>query len=166
VNDIAANRTDDAMWRVVAEFGAGYVCMHMQGTPTTMQIEPKYADVVREVGEFFAERLRRLSAAGVTAEQVVLDAGIGFGKTVEQNLALLAAQNCFAKLGRPLLLGVSRKSFLGKISGADVNERLPAALACTTLAVADGVQLFRTHDVAATVQTLRTAEKILAVRNQ
>jgi dihydropteroate synthase len=162
VNDIAANRSNDAMARVVEEFGAGYVCMHMQGSPTTMQFEPIYADVVREVGEFFAERLRRLAAAGVTPEQVLLDAGIGFGKTVAQNLALLAGQKSFLKLGRPLLLGVSRKSFLGKISGAEVNERLPAALACTTLALADGVQFFRTHDVAETVQAVRAAEQILA----
>jgi dihydropteroate synthase len=161
VNDIAANRADDAMWRVVAEAGAGYVCMHMQGTPATMQIEPKYADVVREVGEFFAERLRRLENSGVPADQVVLDAGLGFGKTIEQNLALLAGMGSFTKFRRPLLLGVSRKSFLGKISGADVNERLPAALACTTLAVANGVQLFRTHDVAATVQAVRAAEAVL-----
>ena len=166
VNDIAANRTDDAMWRVVAEFGSGYVCMHMQGTPTTMQIEPKYADVVREVGEFFAERLRRLSVAGVSAEQVLLDAGIGFGKNVAQNMELLAAQKSFGRFGRPLLLGLSRKSFLGKISGAEVNERLPAALACTTLAVTNGVQFFRTHDVAETVAAIRATEKILAAKKQ
>jgi dihydropteroate synthase len=162
VNDIAANRNDDEMWRVVADSGAGYVCMHMQGSPLTMQIEPIYADVVREVGEFFAERLCQLAAAGVTPEQVVLDAGIGFGKTVTQNVALLAAQKQFLKLGRPLLLGVSRKSFLGKISGAEVNERLPAALACTTLALADGVQFFRTHDVAETVQAVRAAEAVFS----
>jgi dihydropteroate synthase len=162
VNDIAANRNDDEMWRVVADSGAGYVCMHMQGSPLTMQIEPIYADVVREVGEFFAERLCQLAAAGVTPEQVVLDAGIGFGKTVTQNVALLAAQKQFLKLGRPLLLGVSRKSFLGKISGAEVNERLPAALACTTLALADGVQFFRTHDVAETVRAVRAAEAVFS----
>jgi dihydropteroate synthase len=101
-----------------------------------------------------------LAAAGVAPEQVLLDAGIGFGKTVAQNLALLAGQKSFLKLGRPLLLGVSRKSFLGKISGAEVNERLPAALACTTLALADGVSIFRTHDVAETVQAVRAVEAI------
>jgi dihydropteroate synthase len=163
VNDIAANRADDAMWRVVADDGAGYVCMHMQGTPATMQIEPKYNDVVRDVGDFFGDRLARLAAAGVAPAQVVLDAGIGFGKTVAQNLELLAAMKQFAKFDRPMLLGVSRKSFLGKISGAGVNERLPAALACTTLAAADGVQLFRTHDVAVTVQALRAAEAVKGV---
>ena len=163
VNDIAANRDDEMMWRVVAESGAGYVCMHMQGTPATMQVEPKYADVVREVGDFFAERLARLKNSGVDAEHVVLDVGIGFGKTVEQNLALLAGLGSFTKYERPLLLGVSRKSFLGKFSSAKVEERLPAALACTTLALAEGVKIIRTHDVVETLQAVRAAEAILAL---
>ncbi len=149
------------MWRVVAESGAGYVCMHMQGTPATMQIEPRYGDVVKEVGEFFVERLRRLQACGVSAEQVVLDAGIGFGKTPEHNLQLLAGLRQFTNSGRPLLLGVSRKSFIGKLLGTEAANRLPASLAVTALAVADGVQMFRTHDVGATVQAIRMAEKIL-----
>ena len=163
---LKAELQTDEMWRVVAESGAGYVCMHMQGTPQTMQVEPKYADVVREVGEFFAERLARLKNSGVSAEQVVLDVGIGFGKTMEHNLQLLAGLSEFAKFGRPLLLGVSRKSFLGKFSGATVAERLPSALACSTLALANGVQLFRTHDVAATVQALRMAEVVLTTRSE
>jgi dihydropteroate synthase len=164
VNDIAASRPDPAMWETVAAFGAGYVCMHMQGTPATMQAEPRYADVVAEVGDFFADRLARLPAAGVAAEQVVLDVGIGFGKTPAHNLRLLAELRRFARFGRPLLLGVSRKSFLGKLSGADVTERLPSALACATLAVAEGVQILRTHDVAETVQAVRMAGAILAQR--
>lgn len=162
VNDVAANRKDDAMWRLVAETGAGYVCMHMQGTPQTMQAQPAYADVIREVEEFFCDRLARLNAAGVSADQVVLDPGIGFGKTPEHNLQLLARLRGFTKLGRPLLLGVSRKSFMGKLLGADVAERLPAALACTTLAAAAGAQIIRTHDVAETVQAVRMTEAILA----
>jgi dihydropteroate synthase len=164
INDIASNREDDLMWRTAAEFRAGYVCTHMQGTPQTMQIEPRYTDVVEEVGEFFAERLARLKASGVAAEQVVLDVGIGFGKTVAHNLRLLAELGRFTGLGRPLLLGVSRKSFLGKLSGADVTERLPSALACATLAVAEGVQMLRTHDVAETVRAVRMTEAILAQR--
>ena len=161
VNDVAANREDDAMWRVVAETGAGYVAMHMQGTPQTMQTCPAYVDVVRDVEDFFCDRLRRLNAAGVTAEQVVLDVGIGFGKTLEQNLALLAALGSFTKLERPLLLGVSRKSFLGKLLGAGVAERLPGSLACACLAVAAGVQIIRAHDVAETVQAARMIGAIL-----
>lgn len=165
VDDVSANRDDDAMWRVVAEVHAGYVCMHMQGMPQTMQANPVYGDVVREVGEFFDERLSRMTAAGVGAEQVVLDVGIGFGKSLEHNLQLLAGLRSFTKLERPLLLGVSRKSFIGKLSGAAVEERLPAALACTSLAVEAGVQIFRTHDIAATVQAVRMTEAILARKN-
>ena len=162
VNDVAASRTDDAMWKTVAEFRAGYVVMHAQGSPQTMQQNPAYADVVREVGEFFAERLEKLNACGVSSDQVVLDPGIGFGKTLEHNLQLLAKLESFAGLHRPLLLGVSRKSFIGKISGAKPNERLPASLACATLAIADGVQIIRTHDVAETAQAVRMAEAILS----
>jgi len=162
VNDVAAQREDDAMWRVVAEFGAGYICMHAQGTPQTMQTNPVYADVVREVGEFFGGRLKKLNARGVTADRVVLDVGIGFGKTPGHNLQLLAALRSFTKWQRPLLLGVSRKSFIGKLLGADVNARLPASLACATLAVESGVQIIRTHDVAETVQAVRMTEAVLA----
>ena len=162
VNDVAANREDNAMWKVVAEFRAGYVCMYAQGLPTTMQKNPAYKNVVREVGEFFRERLKKLNACGVSSDQVVFDPGIGFGKTLEHNLQLLANLRHFTKLRRPLLLGVSRKSFIGKLLGATLNERLPASLACATLAVADGVQIIRAHDVAETVQAVRLVEASLA----
>jgi len=162
VNDVAAHREDDAMWRVVAESRAGYICMHVRGTPQTMQANPVYADVVREVGEFFGSRLEKLNACGVTADQVVLDVGIGFGKTLEHNLLLLAALRSFKTLRRPLLLGVSRKSFMGKLLGTELAARLPASLACATLAVESGVQFIRTHDVAETVQAVRMTEAILA----
>lgn len=163
VNDVAANRNEAAMWQIVAEFRAGYICLHAQGTPQTMQQNPVYADVVRAVAEFFQERLEKLRVAGVSAEQVVLDPGIGFGKTPEHNLQLLAGLKHFTRFARPLLLGVSRKSLLGRISGAETNERLPAALACTMLALADGgAQFIRTHDVAATAQAARMAEAILS----
>jgi dihydropteroate synthase len=164
VNDVAAGRAADALWRAVAEFRAGYVCMHARGTPQTMQVNPVYVDVVREVSEFFGDRLEKLKAGGVTADQVVLDVGIGFGKTVHHNLTLLAALRSFTKWQRPLVLGVSRKSFLGKLSGAEVNARLPASLACATLAVESGVHIIRTHDVAETVQAVRLAEAVLAMK--
>ena len=162
VNDIAANRNDTEMWQVVAQAGAGYVAMHMQGRPETMQINPVYQDVVREVEEFFSDRLRRLEQAGVRAEQVVLDAGFGFGKTLAHNLELLGALKRFTRFQRPLLLGVSRKSFIGKLLGLEMKERLPAALACSCWAVHSGAQVVRTHDVAATVTALRITEAILA----
>ena len=162
VNDVAANRSNVAMWKVVAEFQAGYICMHAQGSPRTMQKNPTYKNIVREAGEFFRERLKRLNACGIASDHVAFDPGIGFGKTLEHNLQLLANVRRFTKLRRPLLLGVSRKSFIGKLLGADLNERLPASLACATLAVADGVQIIRAHDVAETVRAVRMAEALLA----
>ena len=164
VNDVTANRDDPALWEIVAEARAGYVCMHMQGTPQTMQVNPTYADVVREVGEFFSERIRRLSDCGVGQEQIILDPGIGFGKTADHNLQLLAAVRQFTELDRPVLIGVSRKSFIGKLLGTELSARLPAALACACMAVAAGIQIVRTHDVAETVQAIRMTEAILAKR--
>jgi len=164
VNDIAANRDNDAMWRVVAQAGAGYVCMHMQGIPQTMQANPEYADVVEEVEKFFCERIVRLNDCGLASKQIILDPGIGFGKTPEHNLQLLGALRRFTKLERPLLLGVSRKSFIGKLFGTELAARLPAALACASLAVEAGVQIIRAHEVAETVQALRMTEAILANR--
>ena len=160
VNDVAANRADPAMWEWVAAAGAGYVCMHMQGTPQTMQTDPRYDEVVREVDDFFAERLARLAAAGVTAEHVALDVGIGFGKSVEHNLRLLARLESFRRHRRPLLLGVSRKSFVGKVLDADVEHRLAGSLACAAWALQRGAQIIRTHDVAATRQTARMLEAV------
>jgi dihydropteroate synthase len=165
VNDVAANRTDDALWRCVAEAGAGYICMHMQGTPRTMQAAPHYADVVAEVRAFFAERLEHLAAAGVRHDQVAFDPGIGFGKTLEHNLQLLGALGNLTTTGRPLVLGVSRKSFIGQICAAEVSRRLPGSLACAALAVAAGVPILRVHDVAETVQAVRVAEAVLKQRN-
>jgi dihydropteroate synthase len=162
VNDIAANRASPEMWEVVGAAGAGYVAMHMQGTPQTMQQAPTYADVVAAVQGFFADRLTRLAVAGVAPARVVLDPGIGFGKTAAHNLDLLARIAEFSSLGRPLLLGVSRKSFLGTLLGVEAERRLPGALACTVWAAREGVRLFRTHDVGATVQALRMTEAIVA----
>jgi dihydropteroate synthase len=164
VNDVAANRSDPTLWRLVAEFGAGYVCMHMQGTPQTMQLQPRYDDVLREVECFFQERLERLAEHGVAAEQVVLDVGLGFGKTVEHNLQLLAGLGRFTRCNRPLLVGASRKSFIGAVLGAEVGARLAGSLACAAWAVAAGAQLIRTHDVAETLHVVRMTEAILARR--
>ncbi len=164
VNDVAAHRRDDSLWKVVAEAGAGYICMHAQGPPATMQTAPAYHDVVREVAAFFADRLDQIERAGVPAEHIVLDVGIGFGKTLEHNLQLLAGLGEFARFKRPTLLGVSRKSFIHKLLNTALNERLPASLACASMAIAAGVQFIRTHDVAATVQAVRMTEAILAHR--
>jgi dihydropteroate synthase len=164
VNDVAANREDNTMWRVVAESRAGYICMHMQGGPQTMQMNPTYGNVVEDVKVFFCERISRMSDCGVASEQIVLDPGIGFGKTPGHNLQLLGALQRFRELERPLLLGVSRKSFIGKLFGTELADRLPAALACASLAAEAGVQIIRAHEVAETVQALRMTEAILANR--
>jgi len=165
VNDVAANRSDPAMWRLVAEAGAGYICMHMQGTPQTMQVDPAYTDVVKEVGEFFAGRLAALTANGVSPEQVALDPGIGFGKQTEHNLQLLAGLGSFREFARPLVLGVSRKSFIGQIVKTEAGQRLGGSLACAALGVAAGANIVRAHDLAETFQAVRLTEAIVTQRS-
>lgn len=167
VNDVSGWRARDELWQVVADFHAGYICMHSGNASAAPTAAPIYGDVVREVGEFFQEQLGELlNRAGVVPEQVVLDVGIGFGKSVEHNLQLLANLGMFNRLRRPLLLGASRKSFLGSLSGAEPIERLPASLACATLAVEAGAHIIRAHDVAETVQAARLAEAVLALRKK
>jgi dihydropteroate synthase len=158
VNDVAANRDDDEMWKIVSEFRAGYIAMH---APRGLHKIEKQKKIVAEVESFFRERLKKLKKSGIAPEQIIFDPGIGFGKTVEQNLELLANLPRFTKLKRPLLLGVSRKSFIEKLFGAKANERLPASLACAILAVEAGAQIIRAHDVAETVQAVRMAEAVL-----
>ena len=166
INDVAAHRTDPAMWDVVRDTGAAYVVMHMQGTPQTMQRAPQYTDVVEEVGRFFAERLASLLAHGVSPEQIIFDPGIGFGKTLAHNLELLAGVDRFTKLNRPLLVGASRKAFIGEVTGAKESaERLPGSLACALAAVSGGVQIIRTHEVAATRQALRMNAAIKEIKS-
>ena len=160
VNDIAANRESPEMWQIVAEAKAGYICMHMQGTPQTMQAEPHYDDVLREVGDFFNERLARLGEQGVSGEQVALDPGIGFGKELKHNIKLLSGIHELIMSGRPLLIGASRKSFIGKLLGTPSNERLPASLACAVFAATKGAHVVRVHDVAETVQAVRMTEAL------
>ena len=164
INDIAANRTDLEMWRLVAESGAGYMAVHMQGSPQTMQENPEYGDVLEEVSEFFGERLNRLLSCGVNGEQVALDVGIGFGKRIEHNLQLLAQLRRFTKWERPLVVGASRKSFMGRIAGDD--DRLAPSLACACWAVENGAQIIRCHDVAATRHALRMTEALMDRKNK
>lgn len=161
VNDVAAIAADPAMTRLIAETRAGYVAMHMRGDPRTMQANPAYKDVVGEVGAFFGSCLERLQKAGVAMEQVVFDPGIGFGKRLEHNLALLSRMEALRNWKRPLLVGVSRKSFLGQITGAEAADRLAAGLAATCMAVERGAVIVRTHDVAATRHALQVTEAIL-----
>ena len=160
INDVAACRNDKEMWKIAAEFGAGYVVMH--APPGLHGAQNRTSDIVREVGSFFSGRLKKLKAAGVAPEQIIFDPGIGFGKNLEQNLQLLSGLRVFQSLRRPLLLGVSRKSFIEKLFGAKVNERLPASLACAILGIESGACIIRAHDVAETVQAVRMAEIVLS----
>ena len=156
INDIAAHRTHPQMWQTAAAAGAGYVAMHMQGTPQTMQESPTYDDVVAAVHDFFGDRLEASATAGLPAEQVALDPGLGFGKSLEHNLALLGALEHFTKWHRPLLVGASRKSFLGHLTGVEVADRLPGSLACACRAAEAGVSIVRVHEVRETAHTLKT----------
>lgn len=165
LNDVGANREDDAMWRLAAVSGSAYVCMHMRGTPQTMQAAPDYVDVVGEVESFFLGRLRRLIDCGVLADQIIIDPGIGFGKTLKHNLRLLAHTNRFAALGRPVLIGVSRKSFIEKLLHEQAGDRLAGSLACACWTRERGAGLFRVHDVAETVRALRMTEALEARRS-
>ncbi|MGH7741034.1 MAG: dihydropteroate synthase [Candidatus Eiseniibacteriota bacterium] len=161
VNDVSA-LGDPAMAKVVAEGGAGLVLMHMRGTPATMQKNPEYRDVVLEVREALRGSLAVARSAGVPEECLVCDPGLGFGKTREHNLELIARFGEFRELRRPLMVGASRKSFLGLVSGTPVDQRLAAGLAAHTLAVREGASVVRTHDVAETVQAMAVA---LAIRD-
>ena len=166
VNDVTALR-DPGMAAVVARTGAGLVLMHMQGSPRTMQAEPRYADVVDEVGGFLRERLAVAVAAGVAADAVALDPGIGFGKTAQHSIELLAATARLAAIGRPLLVGASRKRFLGHLTGEDdPGRRLEAGLAAAAIAAFEGARILRVHDVTATVRAARVADAVRAARGR
>jgi len=159
VNDVGSNLGGAAMWPLVAETGAGYVLMHSRGTPQTMQQNPAYENLMAEVSRFFDERMVRLLASGVSAQQILLDVGLGFGKTVEHNLALLGGLGRFARWRRPLLVGASRKSFIGAVAAVpEARQRLAGSLACACWGVQHGAQVIRVHDVAATRQAIRMIE--------
>ena len=162
VNDVSGLTSDPAMVEVCAKGGCGVVVMHMQGDPRTMQLAPSYDDVVAEVRGFFEERLVALIAEGIDPEAVCFDPGIGFGKSVEHNLALLRAVPDLVVGGRPLLLGVSRKSFIGKVLGsADLADRAWPTVAITARTRESGVMIHRVHEVKPNVEALRMTEAIL-----
>jgi dihydropteroate synthase len=161
INDISALGFDRAMAPLIANEKVPVVLMHMRGTPRIMQADPQYADVVREVRDFLAERLYDAMDAGIDAESVVLDPGIGFGKTIEHNLQLLRGLPALAALGQPLLVGVSRKAFIGKILlGLGPDQRLEGSLAAAVAAVLGGANIVRVHDVAETCRAARIADAL------
>ena len=162
INDVTAFRHDPDLAGLVADRGLDCCLMHMLGEPRTMQQNPRYDDVVSDVKAFLSDRMEAAMRAGVPEERIQLDPGIGFGKTLEHNLELLRRLEELTELGRPLVIGTSRKSFLGRITGRDVTERVPATVASCVLALERGASVFRVHDVAAVSDALKVASATVA----
>ena len=161
VNDVNAFRAPGALEAIAATAAAAGV-MHMQGSPRTMQQEPRYADVVAEVRGFLSERVAALRMAGVASDRIVVDPGFGFGKTQEHNLELLRHLDRFQGLGAAVLAGLSRKSMLGRITGREAGDRLPASVAAALIAVQRGARIVRVHDVAATRDALAVLAAVMS----
>jgi dihydropteroate synthase len=162
VNDVTAFRHDPDLAALVADRQVDCCLMHMLGEPRTMQDDPRYDDVVDDVKAFLEQRMAFAVKAGVREERIQLDPGIGFGKTLEHNLELLARLDELTTLGRPIVIGTSRKSFLGRLTGRDVTERVPATVATTVMAFERGARVFRVHDVAPTADALTVAAATFA----
>jgi dihydropteroate synthase len=162
INDISAGRFDVRMLPVAARSGAGLILMHMKGTPKTMQIDPHYEDVVAEVKAFLRERIDAAESCGIQRERIIIDPGIGFGKTFEDNLTLLNSLASLAELGRPVLVGISRKSFIGNILNLEAQERLEGTIAAAVVSVISGASLLRVHDLRAVKRAVTVAETILS----
>ncbi|WP_417913338.1 dihydropteroate synthase [Candidatus Electronema sp. TJ] len=160
LNDISALRHDPAMLDAARSFDGPVIIMHMQGTPGNMQRDPQYNDVVREICAFFQERTAWMEAQGIRRERIILDPGIGFGKTLEHNLAILRKISAFKQLGFPVLIGHSRKSFLGKLLGLPTEERDWATALVSALCAKQGADMLRVHDVAKTAAALRLAKEL------
>lgn len=162
INDISAGRFDPRMLPVAARSGAGLILMHMKGTPRTMQIAPHYDDVLGEVKAFLKERQEAAEACGVRRESILLDPGIGFGKKLEHNLALLNNLEALAGLERPLLVGISRKSFIGKILKLEAPDRLEGTIAAAVVSILHGASLLRVHDLQAIKRAVAVVEAIMS----
>ena len=165
VNDIGANNNNSKMWNVISQTKAGYICMHMKGTPKTMQKSPFYESVISDVCNFFQERLNSFEEHGISAEQIAFDPGIGFGKSLNHNIELMRQLNKFKVFQRPVLIGASRKSFIEKLLGTPVEARLPASLTCAAWAIMQGSHIIRAHEVAETTQAARMAEALIENKN-
>jgi len=165
VNDISALRFDPKMAPLVAREGVPVVLMHMQGTPKTMQVHPVYADVILEIRDFFETRIQSAERTGISRDSIVLDPGIGFGKTTEHNLEILSRLAEFGPIGRPLLIGPSRKSFIGQALGLPVEERLEGTAAAVAVGVLNGAAIVRVHDVKAMGRVIRMAGAMKRVRH-
>lgn len=162
INDISAGRFDPRMLPIAARNGAAVILMHMKGTPRTMQIAPHYDDVLGEVKAFLSERLEAAESCGLPRESILLDPGIGFGKQLDHNLILLNNLGALAELGRPLVVGISRKSFLGKILKVEAQDRLEGTIAAAVVSILRGASLLRVHDIQAVKQAVAVAEAIMS----
>lgn len=158
VNDISGGEMDRDMFRTIARLRVPYILMHMQGTPQTMQTDPQYADVTREVVTYLARRAQRLREMGVC--DVIADPGFGFGKTVEHNYQMMRQLECFSELDMPLLVGISRKSMIYRLTGGTPETSLPGTVALNTWAVLHGAHILRVHDVRAAVETITVAKQL------
>ncbi len=158
INDITALRGDDAMARVAADTEAGVILMHMQGTPRTMQFAPKYVDVVQEVKEAFENWIDNASQNGIDPDRIIIDPGLGFGKTIDQNLEILKKLEEFKRLNKPILIGTSRKSFIGSLLDLPVTDRIEGTLATVCWAIVHGADIVRVHDVKETVRAARMTD--------
>jgi dihydropteroate synthase len=165
INDVCALRGEGAL-ATAAELNVPVCLMHMQGQPRSMQDEPRYDDVVKDVAAFLESRLIACTEAGLDEDLIILDPGFGFGKTHAHNIQLLANLRQLRVRGRPLLVGISRKSTLGALTGRDVDDRLPASLAAAVLACMQGAQIIRAHDVAATVDALKVVRAVTTTENE
>jgi len=162
VNDVRALQEDGAV-EIVANSDVGVCLMHMQGMPQTMQLAPSYQDVVSEVVHFLSDRMHVVTSAGIAIDRIVLDPGFGFGKTTAHNIALIQHLTEIDAIGRPLLVGLSRKSVLGKIAGGDEQQRLHAGLAASVISAMKGAKIVRVHDVKATVDALKIVTAVMPV---
>ncbi len=160
VNDVSAGRHDPEMFDVVRDRGAGLVLMHMLGDPKTMQAEPRYDDVVAEVRDFLVERVGAAEAAGIERDRICVDPGIGFGKTVEHNLLLLRYVGALREIGVPVVVGPSRKSFIGRITSAEVDDRLEGTAGSVAWLAANRVELVRVHDVREMLRVVQVVDAI------
>jgi dihydropteroate synthase len=166
INDISSFRFDQEMISLAAQKKTPVVLMHMKGTPKMMQVNPHYEDVLKEVKDFFSERIEEAQSQGIKKEKIILDPGIGFGKRLQDNLKLINHLNCLEELNRPILVGISRKSFIGKILNLPPEERLEGTIASAVLSILHGAHILRVHDVEAVKRAVAVAEAIISENSQ
>ena len=160
INDVTGLR-DGEMRKVIANHDATAIIMHMKGSPRTMQTRPRYKDVVAEIKAFFSDRIEEAENDGIGSRKIMIDPGIGFGKTLDHNLQILARLREFRSLGKPIVIGVSRKSFIGKITGLPPEQRLEGSIAAAVVAARNGASIVRVHDVLETVRALKVVDAIV-----